>query len=52
MFSLESFLTINGIFLEASPDDVVEIALSVAKSKNRYDSKQTLITWVKQHTTD
>jgi death on curing protein len=49
MVSMESFLAINGYFLRVTVDEIVNIALYVADSRNQHDSKQNLTNWIIQH---
>lgn len=46
MYVLLSFLELNGVYLEASDNDVIEVGLSVARGTMSYEQ---LLEWIKQH---
>lgn len=46
MYVLLSFLELNGIYIEASDDDVIEVGLAVAQGNMEYGQ---LLDWIKKH---
>ncbi|MDE6111316.1 MAG: type II toxin-antitoxin system death-on-curing family toxin [Eubacterium sp.] len=46
MYIMISFLELNGIRIDASNEDVVELGLSVADSTANYDS---ILNWINKH---
>lgn len=48
MYVLLSFLELNGIYIEATDDDVVEAGLAIARGEMKYDG---LYEWIINHKT-
>lgn len=46
MYVLLSFLELNGIYIEATDDDVIEVGLSVARGDMKYEQ---LLAWILNH---
>ena len=46
MYIMISFLELNGIRIDATNDDVVELGLSVADGKAKYDQ---ILQWIEDH---
>ncbi len=46
VYVLLTFLEVNGISLEATDEELIEIGLSLAKSEMRYED---LLAWIKVH---
>ncbi len=46
IYIMLSFLELNGIKIEATNEEIIEIGLSTASGKVKYEQ---LLTWIKQH---
>ncbi|MCM1295348.1 MAG: type II toxin-antitoxin system death-on-curing family toxin [Muribaculaceae bacterium] len=46
MYVLLSFLELNGIYIEATDDEVIEVGLSTAQGEMKYEQ---LLEWIKKH---
>lgn len=46
MYVLLSFLELNGIYIEATDDEVIKVGLSVAQGSMKYGQ---LLDWIKKH---
>lgn len=46
MYVLLSFLELNGIYIEATNEEVIEVGLSVAQGTMKYDG---LLNWILKH---
>jgi death-on-curing protein len=49
MYVLLSFLVLNGIYIEATDEEVVEVGLAVARGDMKY---QELLEWILSHKTN
>lgn len=46
MYVLLSFLELNGVYIDATDDDVVDAGLSIARGDMKYEG---LLNWIKKH---
>lgn len=46
MFVLLTFLELNGVYIEATDDDVIEAGLAIARSEMKYEG---LLNWILKH---
>lgn len=46
MYVLLSFLELNGIYIEATDDDIIDVGLSVARGDMKYEK---LLNWILNH---
>lgn len=46
MYIMITFLEVNGIYLDCTNDDVVEVGLALAEGKFKYEE---LLSWIREH---